>query len=51
MFGKVLITTGFDFDEFSINRYIGVFLGECALGTGFLSILGTDISDILGTNA
>lgn len=24
MFGKVLITTGFDFDEFSINRYIGV---------------------------
>lgn len=51
MFDKVLMTTGFNFDGFSIDRYIGVFSGECALGTGFLSSLGSDISDILGTNS
>lgn len=51
MVNKVLMTTGFNFDGFSIDRYIGVFSGECALGTGFLSSLGSDISDILGTNS
>lgn len=51
MSDKMLMTTGFNFDGFSIDKYIGVFSGECALGTGFLSSLGSDISDILGTNS
>lgn len=48
---KILMTTGFSFDGYSIDKYIGVFSGECALGTGFLSSLGSDISDIFGTNS
>ena len=48
---KILMTTGFNFDGFSINKYIGVYSGECALGTGFFSSLGSDISDFLGTNS
>lgn len=51
MSGKILMTTGFSFEGFSINKYIGVFSGECALGTGFLSSFGSDISDIFGTNS
>lgn len=46
MAGKILMTTGFNFDGFTINQYIGVFSGECALGTGFLSSLGSDFSDV-----
>lgn len=49
--GKILMTTGFNFEGFSINKYLGVFSGECALGTGFLSSFGSDISDFLGTNS
>lgn len=51
MYSKILMTTGYSFDGFSINKYIGVFSGECALGTGFLSSIGSDISDVLGRNS
>lgn len=51
MCDKVLMTTGFYFDGFSIEKHIGVFSGECALGTGFLSSLKSDVSDILGMNS
>lgn len=33
------------------DEIIGVFSGECALGTGFLSSFGSDISDIFGTKS
>lgn len=48
---KILMTTGFNFDGFSINKYIGVYSGECVLGTGYLSSLESGISDVLGTNS
>lgn len=48
---KILMTTGLNFDGFFINQYLGVFSGECALGTGFLSSIGSDISDVFGTNS
>lgn len=51
MWNKILMTTGFSFEGYSISKYLGVFSGECALGTGFLSSLGSDIADMLGTNS
>lgn len=51
MTGKILMTTGYNFDGYSINKYIDVFSGECALGTGFLSSLNSGISDLFGTNS
>lgn len=51
MYSRILMTTGYNFDGYSINKYLGVFSGECALGTGFLSSFGSDISDILGKNS
>ncbi len=48
---KMLMTTGYCFEGYSIEQYLGVFSGECALGTGFLSSLDSDISDFLGTNS
>lgn len=48
---KMLMTTGYCFEGYSIEQYLGVFSGECALGTGFLSSLDSDISDFLDTNS
>lgn len=48
---KVLMTTGFNFEGFHIDKYLGVFSGECALGTGFFSSLESDISDLFGENS
>lgn len=48
---RILMTTGYRFEGFTIEQYLGVFSGECALGTGFLSSLDSDISDFLGTNS
>lgn len=48
---KMLMTSGYNFEGYTITEYLGVFSGECALGTGFLSSLGAGISDILGTNS
>lgn len=48
---KMLMTSGYNFEGYTITEYLGVFSGECALGTGFLSSLGAGISDFLGTNS
>lgn len=47
----MLMTSGYNFEGYTITEYLGVYSGECALGTGFLSSLGAGISDILGTNS
>lgn len=48
---KMLMTSGFNFEGYIIEEYLGVFTGECALGTGFLSSLGAGIADMLGANS
>lgn len=49
--GELLITSGFNFEGYSITKYLGYCSGECALGTGFLSSLGAGIADFLGSNS
>lgn len=51
MNADIMITTGYDFDGYIIDKYMGVFSGECVLGTGFLSSLGAGFADIFGTNS
>lgn len=43
-----LLTTGFSFETFDITKYVGLVSGESVIGTGLLSTLESDISDILG---
>lgn len=47
----ILMTSGFDFEGYSITEYLGVYSGECALGTGFLSSLGSGFADFFGSNS
>ena len=42
------ITSGFEFQGFTITDYLGFCSGECALGTGFLSSLNAGLADIFG---
>ena len=48
---NLLMTSGYNFDGYNIKEYLGVFSGECALGTGFLSSLGAGFADFFGTNS
>lgn len=48
---ELLITSGFNFEGYSITKYLGYCSGECALGTGFLSSFGAGIADFLGSNS
>lgn len=47
----ILMTSGYNFEGYTINNYLGVYSGECALGTGFLSTLGASFADFFGTNS
>ena len=48
---KFLMTSGYSFEGYTISQYLGVYSGECALGTGFLSSLGAGFADFFGTNS
>ena len=48
---NILLTSGYNFEGYSISEYLGVYSGECALGTGFLSTLGASLADFLGSNS
>lgn len=45
------MTTSFSFDGYKIDEYLGVFSGESALGTGFISSFEASISDVLGRDS
>lgn len=45
---KHMITTGFNFEGYSIKKYITVVQSEVVLGTGFLSEFSANASDIFG---
>ena len=51
MDNKILMTSGFNFEGYSITEYLGVFSGESALGTSFLSTLGASFADFFGANS
>lgn len=46
---NMIITTGYDFENYRIIKYNGVISGECVLGTGFLSEFHASFADMFGT--
>ena len=43
-----MLTTGYCFENYKITKYAGIVSGESVIGTGFLSDIGAQISDIFG---
>lgn len=46
-----LITTGYNFEGYTIKKYLDVVSGECVLGTGIFSTVSSDFSDFFGTQS
>lgn len=46
-----MISTGYNFEGYKIEKYIDLAHGEIVLGTGFYSELSANISDLLGTSS
>lgn len=47
----LMITSGYNFENYVITEYLGFCSGECVLGTGFLSSLNASLADMLGSNS
>jgi uncharacterized protein YbjQ (UPF0145 family) len=45
---RFLMTTGYNFEGYTIEDYKNIISGEAVIGTGFLSELGAQISDTFG---
>lgn len=50
-YNSLLLTTGYDFQGYQINRYIQVISGETVLGTGIFSELSVSAADIFGVQS
>ena len=48
---KMFMTTGYDFNGYEIEDYLGIVSGQVVLGTGFISEMGASLSDFLGVNS
>lgn len=48
---KLIMTSGYNFENHVITDYLGFCTGECVLGTGFLSSFDASISDLLGSSS
>lgn len=46
-----MLTAGYDFQGYKIEKYIGLVSGECVIGTGIIADLFSDFSDISGTKS
>ena len=46
-----LTTSGFDFEEYKIIKYLNVMSGKIVLGTGFFSEFGASLSDLFGVGS
>lgn len=44
-----MLTTGYNFEGYTISKYHGLVSGECAIGSGLFSCLEASIANILGT--
>ncbi len=51
MMSNHMLTTGYNFENYSIVAYKGVISGESVLGTGFLSEFSVSVSDLFGTES
>lgn len=47
-FSNHLMTTGFNFEGYEIQKYVGVISEEVVLGTGFISEFSAAVSDFFG---
>lgn len=45
---NIMLTTGYNFEGYSIVSYLGLASGDVVLGTGFLSEFSASVSDFLG---
>ena len=45
------LTTGYNFEGYSITNYIGLVSGEIVIGTGFLSDLKASVADLFGVES
>ena len=48
MIENYILTTGYDFEGFTIKNYMGVVSGQVVLGTGFLSEFTASFADFFG---
>ena len=46
-----LLTTGFSFEGYRIENYLGIVTGETIMGTGYLSDIASAVSDVFGMEA
>lgn len=44
-----ILTTGYDFEGYTISKYHGLVSGECVIGSGLFSYLEASIANTLGT--
>lgn len=45
------VTTGYSFDGYKVEKYIGILSGEVVLGTGFISEYAASFSDLFGVRS
>lgn len=50
-FHSFLVTTGYNFEGYTIDKYFNLINGEIVMGTGFLSELSAQVNDFLGTTS
>lgn len=48
---EFLLTTGYNFDGYTIVKYLNITHGEVVLGTGFMSELSASVNDLMGTTS
>ena len=46
-----MLTTGYDFQGYKIEKYLGLVSGDCVVGTGIIADLFSDFSDITGAKS
>lgn len=49
--GNFFVTNSFNFEGYSIDKYLGIVCGDSVLGTGFLSELSVSAADWLGSES
>lgn len=50
-FHSFLVTTGYQFEGYIIDKYFNLINGEIVMGTGFLSELSAQVNDFFGTTS
>lgn len=48
---QIMVTSGFNFDGFKIEEYLGYISGETVIGMGLLKALAADFSNLTGTES